>query len=243
MCHIQRLFCEGSWTGISDTQLLKRFATGRDESAFAALLDRHGPMVMTVCRGVLQDASDAEDAFQATFLVLARKAGSVWAEGQLGGWLHKVAYRIAVRASGDASRRRRQEHRAARDRAVDYTRVELDDELLPALHEEIARLPAKFRLPIVLCYLEGWTHARAAVELQCGEATLRRRLTAARERLRHRLAQARLCTDCLGSRCLAGNRGGRGGSRGLCTDDDSCGDACYGWRGSGHGGHAPAWRV
>ena len=105
--HIQRLFCEGSTTGISDTQLLKRFVTGRDESAFAAIFDRHGPMVMTVCRGILRDASDAEDAFQATFLVLARKAGSVWAEGQLGGWLHRVAYRISVRAGGDAARRRR----------------------------------------------------------------------------------------------------------------------------------------
>ena len=97
LSQIQYLFCEGSWTGISDTQLLKRFAAGRDELAFAALLDRHGPMVMTVCLGVLRDSSAAEDAFQATFLVFARKADSVWAEGQLGGWLHTVAHRIAVR--------------------------------------------------------------------------------------------------------------------------------------------------
>jgi DNA-directed RNA polymerase specialized sigma24 family protein len=96
--HIQRLFTEGSATGVSDTQLLGRFAAHRDESAFAALMARHGPMVMTVCRGVLRDPLDAEDAFQATFLVLARKAGCVWAEGGLGGWLHRVAYRIAVRA-------------------------------------------------------------------------------------------------------------------------------------------------
>jgi len=184
---IQQLFSEGSSTGLSDTQLLNRFATRRDEAAFAAILARHGPMVLFVCRGILRDPSDAEDAFQATFLVLARKAGSAWAEGQLGGWLHKVAYRIAVRASADAARRREHERRAAEVAAVEYTHAELIDDLRPALHDELARLPAKFRLPVVLCYLEGLTHAQAAVQLQCGEATLRRRLAEARERLRARL--------------------------------------------------------
>ena len=110
---IQRLFSDGSSTGLSDTQLLNRFATRRDEAAFAAILARHGPMVLAVCRGVLRDPFDAEDAFQATFLVLARKAGSAWPESQLGGWLHKVAYRIAVRASADSARRRGHEQRAA----------------------------------------------------------------------------------------------------------------------------------
>ena len=96
---IQNLFAEGSSTGFSDTQLLKRFATRHDEAAFAAIMARHGPMVQGVCRRILRDSSDAEDAFQATFLILARKAGSAWVEGQLGGWLHKVACRIAIRAS------------------------------------------------------------------------------------------------------------------------------------------------
>jgi RNA polymerase sigma factor (sigma-70 family) len=184
---IQRLFSEGSSTGFSDTRLLNRFATQRDESAFAAILARHGPMVLAVCRGVLRDPADAEDAFQATFLVLARKAGSAWAEGQLGGWLHKVAYRIAVRARADAARRQGHEKRAAEGVAVEYTHQELNDDLRPALHDELARLPAKLRLPIVLCYLEGLNHAQAARQLQCGEATLRRRLAEARERLRARL--------------------------------------------------------
>ena len=186
---IQRLFSEGSSTGLSDTQLLAGFAARRDEAAFAALVARHGPMVLAVCRGILRDPHDAEDAFQATFLVLARKAGSAWAEGQLGGWLHKVAYRIAVRASADAARRRALERRAAEVAAVEYTRDALEDDLRPALHEEVARLPAKLRLPVVLCYLEGLTHAQAAVALRCGEATLRRRLAGARERLRLRLAR------------------------------------------------------
>ncbi len=153
------------------------------------MVARHGPMVLAVCRGILRDPHDAEDAFQATFLILARKAGSAWAEGQLGGWLHKVAYRIAVRARADAARRRALERRAAEVAAVEYTRDALEDDLRPALHEEVARLPAKLRLPVVLCYLEGLTHAQAAVALRCGEATLRRRLAGARERLRLRLAR------------------------------------------------------
>ncbi len=146
-------------------------------------------MVLAVCRGILRDPHDAEDAFQATFLVLARKAGSAWAEGQLGGWLHKVACRIALRASADAARRRALERRAAELAAVEYTLDALEDDLRPALHEEVDRLPAKLRLPVVLCYLEGLTHAQAAVALRCGEATLRRRLAGARERLRLRLAR------------------------------------------------------
>ena len=186
--HIQRLFSEGSFTGLSDTQLLSRFALRRDEAAFAALVARHGPMVLTVCKGLLRDPSDADDAFQATFLVLARKAGSAWAEGQLGGWLHKVAYRIAVHASIDATRRRDHERRAAKEAVVEFSHVDLDDDLRRVLHDEIVRLPAKFRLPIVLCYLEGLTHAQAAAQLRCGEATLRRRLARARERLGLRLA-------------------------------------------------------
>jgi RNA polymerase sigma factor (sigma-70 family) len=187
--HIRRLFSDGSSTGLSDTQLLSRFATRRDEVAFAEIMARHGPMVLAVCRGVLRDPVDAEDAFQATFLVLARKAGSAWVEGQLGGWLHKVAYRIAVRAGADVTRRRVVERRVAELGVLEYSHDEIDDELRPALHEELARLPAIIRLPIVLCYLEGRTHTQAAFELRCGEATLRRRLAAAREQLRLRLAR------------------------------------------------------
>jgi RNA polymerase sigma factor (sigma-70 family) len=187
--HIQALFSDGSTTGASDTQLLGRFAVNRDEGAFAAIMARHGPMVMAVCRGVLRDAPDAEDAFQATFLILARKAGSVWAEGQLGGWLHRVAYRIAVRASIDTARRRVHERKAAEVAAMNFAHGTSVDDIQPALHEELARLPAKLRLPIVLCCLEGLTHAQAAHELRCGEATVRRRLSGARDRLRNRLVR------------------------------------------------------
>jgi RNA polymerase sigma factor (sigma-70 family) len=185
--HIQRLYSDGSAAGATDTQLLAQFAGRRDETAFAALMARHGPMVMTVCRGVLRDSLDAEDAFQATFIVLARKAGSTWAEGQLGGWLHRVAYRVAIRAKIDAARRRTHEHQAAEVAAMEISLRDSENEIQPALHEELARLPAKLRLPIVLCYLEGLTHAQAALQLRCGEATLRRRLAGARDRLRSRL--------------------------------------------------------
>ena len=181
------LFADGSTTGASDTSLLRRFSCCSDEAAFATLVARHGPMVMRVCRGVLRDSSDAEDVFQATFLALARKAGSAWAEGELGGWLHRVAYRIAVRARNDAARRRTHERRAAEVTAMRISQGNSDDAIRPALHEELARLPAKLRLPLVLCYLEGLTHAQAAFQLRCGEATLRRRLAGARERMRNRL--------------------------------------------------------
>ncbi len=187
--HLQWLFSDGSAAAASDTQLLGRFAADRDEGAFAALMARHGPMVMTVCQGVLRDSLDAEDAFQATFLILARKAGAAWDDGQLGGWLHRVAYRIAVRAGIDGARRRMHERQRAEAAAMEISQVKSDDDLHPALHEELARLPAKLRVPIVLCYLEGLTHAQAALHLRCGEATLRRRLAAARERLRHRLVR------------------------------------------------------
>ncbi len=130
--HIQSLFSDGSTTGASDTQLLAQFAGRRDEAAFAAIMSRHGPMVMAVCRGVLRDSHDAEDAFQATFLVLARKSGAVWAEGQLGGWLHRVAYRIAVRASIDAARRRVHERQAAETAAMNFAQSRSDDDIEPA---------------------------------------------------------------------------------------------------------------
>ena len=187
--HIQWLFSDGSAVGVSDTQLLSRFAADRDEASFAALIARHGPMVMTVCRGVLRDSLDAEDAFQATFLVLARKAGSAWAEGQLGGLAASGG--VPDRRSGECRRRAAAHARAASSGGGGdgSSQDNSDDDLHPALHEELARLPAKLRVPVVLCYLEGLTHAQAAFQLRCGEATVRRRLAGARDRLRNRLVR------------------------------------------------------
>ncbi len=187
---IDRLLSGGTVAGLSDPALLRRFAVERGEEAFTGLLARHGPMVLAVCRGVLRNPDDAEDAFQATFLVLARQAHSPRVEGSLGGWLHRVAYRIAIRANIDATRRRSRElgevHMDAIASRDGTTRERGNSEL----HEEIARLPEALRRAVVLCDLEGMTQVEAARELGCGEATLRRRLAGARERLRTRLQRS-----------------------------------------------------
>jgi RNA polymerase sigma factor (sigma-70 family) len=188
---IQRLFDEGTLTGLTDAQLLDRFLTRRDEGAFAALVERHGPMVLAVCRGVLKHASDAEDAFQATFLVLFRKAGGLRSAGSLGGWLYRVAYRIALRANAVASRRRlrfSEEGMMAVESAASGG-AEVDRELLPIIHAEIDRLPERYRAPIALCYLEGLSYEQAAHQLGWPLGTVGSRIARARELLRSRLTR------------------------------------------------------
>jgi RNA polymerase sigma factor (sigma-70 family) len=184
---IDRLFSVGVTAGLSDGELLRRYNAGRDESAFAVLVARHGPMVLAVCRNVLRDESDAEDAFQAVFLVLVRRAGSIRVDQSLGGWLHGVAYRVALRANARAARRRSRERTGVKIEAAEVWNATAVDPRLAVLHEEISRLPDSHRQVLVLCLLEGKTQVQAAQELGCGEATIRRRLTGARERLRTRL--------------------------------------------------------
>lgn len=196
---IQRLFSEGTISGLSDAALLRRFVSSRDEEAFAALVARHGPMVLSVCRSVLHKSCDAEDAFQATFLVLVRRAGSLWIDESLGGWLHRVAYRVAVRAKIDFSRRRKREGTEVAIDEIANRDEKPNDRSSCDLHEEIARLPDSYRRAVVLCYLEGMTQAQAARELRCGEATLRRRLAGARERLRARLLRRGIGSVVVGS--------------------------------------------
>ncbi|WP_165073087.1 efflux RND transporter periplasmic adaptor subunit [Paludisphaera rhizosphaerae] len=183
---IESLFGGGIVAGKDDDQLLERFASRRDEAAFDAIVAAHGPMVLAVCRRVLANPSDVEDAFQATFLVLARKARSIRAGTSLGGWLRRVAHRVAVEVNRDAIRRRVREATAAALSSADR-HGHVPDDFRPALHEEIGRLPERLRRPVVLCYLEGMTQEDAAAELRWSGATLRRRLAAARERLRSRL--------------------------------------------------------
>ncbi len=187
---IHGLFEDGTVAGLTDGQLLDRYLTRRDESAFAALVVRHGPMVLGVCHAVLHGSPEVEDAFQATFLVLIRKAASIRGRDAVGGWLYRVAHRVAVEAGRDRARRDRRE-RAAGD-PPDLVAVGesfADDDWRIPLHEELARLPERFRQPVVLCYLEGKTHAQAAFELKWSEATLRRRLADARGLLRSRLTR------------------------------------------------------
>jgi RNA polymerase sigma factor (sigma-70 family) len=185
--HIHRLFAEGTISGIPDGQLLDRFLDESDEAAFAALVDRHGPMVLRTCRAVVRETSAAEDAFQATFLVLVCKARTIRGRAALGGWLRRVAYRIAIQASSDAARRRGREGLAGDLIVEDTKRDEPADDWCFILREEVARLSQKYRLPVLLCDLEGKTHAQAAAELKWGEATVRRRLAGAHDLLRCRL--------------------------------------------------------
>jgi RNA polymerase sigma factor (sigma-70 family) len=171
----------------ADGLLLRRFITNRDESAFAALVERHGAMVFGVCRRVLNNISDAEDAYQAAFVVLACKARAISRPELLGSWLYRVAFRAALRARAEASRRREHPLPSA-DIAVAPPIPDADwADLRPVLDEEIERLPQKYRLPVVLCYLEGHSNDEAARRLGCPLGTIASRLATARERLRGRL--------------------------------------------------------
>jgi RNA polymerase sigma factor (sigma-70 family) len=172
--------------GPTDGELLSRCVRQRDESAFEALVRRHGPMVMGVCRRVLRNSHDAEDAFQATFLVLLRKAATLRSPGTVGNWLNGVAYRTALEARKVAARRRAKEAKMA-------PRTEAPpgawDELRPVLDHELERLPEKYRAVIVLCDLEGKTRSAAARQLGWPEGTVASRLATARARLAKRLAR------------------------------------------------------
>jgi RNA polymerase sigma factor (sigma-70 family) len=157
-----------------DGELLERFVGQRDESAFAALVQRHGSMVLGVCRRVLNDWQRTEDAFQVTFLVLARKAGSLARPESLANWLHGVAYRIALKARIRVARQRTHERQAAAMSPTESQPSGSARELREVLDKEIDRLPEKYRAPLVLCYLEGktneeaWRHRRASPRLVYG---------------------------------------------------------------------------
>lgn len=204
--HIHVLYQGGAVGGLTDGQLLERFAGSHDETAFTALVERHGPMVLHVCRGVLNDPHDAQDAFQAAFLVLARKAGSIRKRESVASWLHGVAYRIASSARSAASRRRRHEHGYAEMAVATYSVAGDLDDLKTMLHEEIWRLPQRYRAAIVLCYFEGLTHEQAARQLGWPVGTVRSRLARGRERLRRQLTRRGLA-PALGAGLTASSKG------------------------------------
>lgn len=183
--YVRRITRSGA-NRLDDRQLLKTFSSQGNAEAFAALVDRHGKMVLGVCRRVLGDGPDADDVFQATFLVLARKAGSVRWRPSVGLWLSAVAYRLAKRVQLDAGRRRALASQVAtrllQESASDVSLRELQG----VVDEEIQRLPEKLRAPVVLCYLEGQSNEQAARQLGCSLTTIKGRLTRARELLRPR---------------------------------------------------------
>jgi RNA polymerase sigma factor (sigma-70 family) len=187
--HLHRLFGTSALDEPTDHQLLDRFAAHRDEAAFEELLRRHGPLVLGVCRRLLPESHDADDVFQATFLVFVHKASSVRQGTSLGSWLYGVAYRLALKARAAAARRRVHERRRADMRQTSVTGEPAWDEVRPLLDEELARLPDRLRAPLVLCYLQGKTNAEAARELGRPPGSMSKLLARGRDLLRHRLAR------------------------------------------------------
>jgi RNA polymerase sigma factor (sigma-70 family) len=189
---LEVLWSSGTLTGLSDSQLLSRYvdARGRDamaEAAFRELVNRHGPMVLAVCRQFLKHQHDADDAFQATFLVLVRKARSIRVNESLAPWLSSVAYRTARRAREIAARYRPIDSLPVEELARSCPDEAYQFDLRPLLHEELDRLPDKFRDVIVLCHLEGKSHEEAARLLRWPIGTVNSRLSRGRRLLRSRL--------------------------------------------------------
>jgi RNA polymerase sigma factor (sigma-70 family) len=192
---MNRLFHLGASGDLSDLRLLERYVDGQEEAAthaFEALLERHGPMVQSVCRSVLRDPHAAEDAFQATFLVLVQRARTLAREGSLGNWLYGVALRTAKKARVQSARRRARELAAAVREPVAGSGAAESEEWLLALHEEIERLPRAYRSAFVLCYLESMSYESVAVHLGLTTTTVRGRLARARKLIRQRLTRRNL---------------------------------------------------
>lgn len=174
---------------LPDRELLARFFQSKEDRAFSTLVERHGPLVFGVCRRILNDANDAEDAFQATFLVLVRKGATLRDPERLSSWLYGVAYRTARKVKAKAALRTKSERQAGEMPTKSDVNEMTYEELQAVLDEEISRLPEKYALPLVLCYLEGKTNAQAAAQLGWPEGSISRRLSRARELLRSRLAR------------------------------------------------------
>ena len=177
---IRRLVEDQRLKELPDQELLRRFSSGRDEAAFSALLRRHGPMVLDICRNMLRNEEDAEDAFQATFLVLAQRATAIRKKSSVGSWLHGVAYRTALKAQAEFAKR----HKNEAGHPARTPAPSCDDlrwrEVQQALHGELNRLSECYRAPLVLCYLEGNTQDQAALLLGVSRGTVKKRLEFAR---------------------------------------------------------------
>ena len=191
---LRTLWSVGAVGTADDAALLARFADRRDdvaEAAFRVLVERHGPMVQRVCRQLVGDSHAAQDATQAVFLVLARKAGSIRVDSSVAPWLHGVARRVAARARRREASRRAGEGRVAVDAAAGRGELSTTPTAgdWEAVHDEVGKLPEKYRAPVVLCYLEGQTYEEAARRIGCPVGTIRVRLSRARDRLRDRLTR------------------------------------------------------
>ena len=198
--------------GESDRELLTRYARDKDEAAFEALVRRHGRAVLAACRHVLSDPADVDDAFQATFLVLLKKAQSADWQDSLGGWLYAVAHRVAVSARANARRRQTREQAAAGRAATEAGPPDLSwREAVGVLHEELNRLPAKYRLPLLLCYLDGRSRDEAAADLGWSPGAVKGCLERGRDLLATRLGRRGITLSAGLLAVLAGGSGAAGG--------------------------------
>src|SRR6516162_4116863 len=186
---LRRVVLAEEMAELSDGRLLTRFIGQRDEAAFEALVRRHGPMVLGVCQRILRDSQDAEDAFQAAFLVLIRKAASIQPRDLVGNWLYGVAYRTALEARGILARRRAKERQVAAMPEPLTTASEVEPDAQVVLDEELNRLPDKYRPPGVLGELEGRSRKHVAQLLRMPEGTLSSRPATARRMLVGRLTR------------------------------------------------------
>jgi len=186
--HLRRAVLVQDGAGLTDGQLLGDFIERQDEAAFAALVKRHGPMVWGVCRRLLNH-EDAEDAFQAAFLVLVRKAASIMPREMVANWLYGVAHQTALHSRRTAARRTAREKQMVKMPEAATTEQDLWNDLQPLLDQELSRLPDKYRVVIVLCDLEGKTRKEAAEQLGCPEGTVAGWLARGREMLAKRLAK------------------------------------------------------
>jgi len=194
LAHLATLLDVSAGQPLSDRQLLDRFVRAGDQAAFGVLVQRHGPLVLGVCRRVLGHAEDAEDAFQATFLVLARRAGHLAWQESIGSWLHEVAFRTARKARAGLGRHRAHERRAASMPRPEPTPPDDLADVGELLDEEVRALPEKFRGPVVLCCLEGLSRDEAAARLGLTGGAVKDRLERGREMLRQRLARRGVTT-------------------------------------------------
>jgi RNA polymerase sigma factor (sigma-70 family) len=204
--NVRRLIPGASPESVPDALLLEQFFTHQDAEAFELLVQRHGPMVLGVCRRVLGNHHDAEDAFQATFLILLRKGRDYAPTGKLANFLYTVAQHAALRARTRRERQRSSESRAALDKPAEASPRDDTADLRAVLDEELQRLPEKYRAPVVLCYLQERTQEAAARELGCPVGTVYSRLARARQRLRARLGRrgVALPAGLLGTAAFAG---------------------------------------
>ena len=183
---LKRAASLGNADALSDGELLDRFLADRGEAVFEVVVRRHGPMVLGVCRRILGDVPDVDDAFQATFVVLLRKGASIHPRDQVGAWLHGVARRVACKAKG-LSAKRYQREQPLTDWAMDSTPAFDHRDWLPLLDRELGRLPEKYRAAVILCDLQGQSRREAATRLRVSEGTLSSRLARARALLGDRL--------------------------------------------------------